>query len=288
MTQRAGASEGDKAREDPPMRARAVVLDFFGTLARATTSVGIDEILTRHGYTIPEHLQEMWWSGDIDGTEHVEQSRSRDHYLAWQRERLVAMLHEADVHPGQHDAILADLHEGRAVRVLEAYDEVPAVLRELRDRGVTLAICSNWDWDLDPAVTEAGLRDCVDLLVSSAWAGARKPHPKIFRSTLELLDVRAEEAVFVGDTWGPDVEGPRALGRVVAAAHEPLGVDDEPTIVRGFARILDDVRRQPARQVRQHRCEALVRFLKPSPQQRERLEKAQANFLTPYTIMVVV
>ena len=47
---------------------RAVVLDFFGTVARATASVGLDEILARHGYTIPEHLQEMWWSGDIDGT----------------------------------------------------------------------------------------------------------------------------------------------------------------------------------------------------------------------------
>jgi hypothetical protein len=35
------------------MHVRAVVLDFFGTLARATTSVGIDEILARHGHSIP-------------------------------------------------------------------------------------------------------------------------------------------------------------------------------------------------------------------------------------------
>ena len=73
-------------------------------------------------------------------------------------------------------------------------------------------MCSNWDWDLEPAVTEAGLRGGVDLLVSSAWAGARKPHPKIFHSTLEQLGVDAHSTVFVGDTWGPDVEGPRALG----------------------------------------------------------------------------
>ena len=66
--------------------------------------------------------------------------------------------------------------------------------------------------DLEPAVAEAGLRDLVDVLVSSAWAGARKPHPKIFRTTLEQLGVGADEAVFVGDTWGPDVDGPRALG----------------------------------------------------------------------------
>jgi len=194
------------------MRVRAVVLDFFGTLARATTSVRIDEVLARHGHAIPEHLAEMWWSGDIDGTEHVEQSRSRDHYLAWQQERLVAMLREADVHPSQHDAILADLQAGRAVRVLEAYDEVPGVLAELRDRGLTLAICSNWDWDLEPAVAETGLDGWFDTVVSSAWAGARKPHPRIYRYLLEQSGLDPAEILFVGDTWGPDVEGPLAAG----------------------------------------------------------------------------
>ena len=191
---------------------RAVVLDFFGTVARATASVGLDEILARHGYTIPEHLHEMWWSGDIDGHEHVEQSRSRDHYVAWQRERLLAMLHQADVHPGEHQKILDDLEVGRAARVLEAYDEVPAVLDDLRAHGLRLAICSNWDWDLEPAIAESGLAGCFDTVVSSAWAGARKPHPLIFEHTLAKLGAHAGDTLFVGDTWGPDVVGPRTAG----------------------------------------------------------------------------
>ncbi len=84
----------------------------------------------------PSTLAEMWWSGDIDGIEHVEQSRCRDHYLAWQRERLVAMLHEADVHPGRARGHPGRPAGGRAVRVLEAYDEVPGVLaRAARPRG---------------------------------------------------------------------------------------------------------------------------------------------------------
>jgi putative hydrolase of the HAD superfamily len=198
------------------VRVRAVVLDFFGTLARATTSVGIGEILARHGHDLPPHLQEMWWSGDIDGTEHVEQSRSRDRYLAWQRERLIAMLHEADVHPAQHDAILADLEAGRAVRVLEAYDEVLPVLHRLRQQGLALAVCSNWDWDLEPAIGETGLDGCFDTVVSSAWAGARKPHPRIYRYLLEQSGLDPDGILFVGDTWGPDVEGPRAAGMTPA------------------------------------------------------------------------
>jgi putative hydrolase of the HAD superfamily len=194
------------------MPPRAVLLDFFGTLARATASVGLDEVLARHGYTLPDHLQEVWWSGDIDGSEHAEQSRSRDRYVAWQRERLLAMLRDADVHPGEHDQIVRDLEAGRAERVLEAYDEVPTVLAELRDRGLVLVVCSNWDWDLEPAIEETGLRDQLDVLVSSAWAGARKPHPEIYRYTLEQAGVAAEDVLFVGDTWGPDVEGPLAAG----------------------------------------------------------------------------
>jgi putative hydrolase of the HAD superfamily len=202
-----------------------VVFDFFGTLARTTASVGLDEILARHGHSIPDHLQEMWWSGDIDGTEHVEQSRSRDHYLAWQRERLVAMLREADVHPGEHEQILDDLAAGRAERVLEAYDEVPGVLAELRTRGVGLVVCSNWDWDLEPAIAEAGLAGWFDTVVSSAWAGARKPHPRIYRYLIEQAALDPADVLFVGDTWGPDVAGALAAGMTPAylerAGHWP-------------------------------------------------------------------
>ena len=153
-------------------------------------------------------MRQAWWSGDIDGIEHIEQSRTRDHYVAWQRERLIGMLAQADVHPGEYELIVAELNNGRSARVLQAYPEVPAVLEELRARGLPLVVCSNWDWDLEPAVDEAGLIDLVDVLVSSAWAGARKPHPRIFRHTLEKIDVAAADVLFVGDTWGPDVEGP--------------------------------------------------------------------------------
>ena len=49
--------------------------------------------------------------------------------------------------------------------------------------------------------------------MSSAWAGARKPHPRIYRYLLEQARARpGRRSLFVGDTWGPDVEGPRAAG----------------------------------------------------------------------------
>jgi len=233
---------------------RAVLLDFYGTLARATQWVSADDVLAEHGYTLAEASRSSWYQADLDGVEHVEHSQSRDHYRAWQRERILGMLAQSDVHPGEHEVILEKLRGGTESRVLEAYPEVPAALRSLRDRGLALVVCSNWDWDLAEAVAEAGLTDLVDEIVSSAWAGARKPHPRIFRHTFEQVDVAPEACLFVGDTWGPDVEGPRAVGMrpvyLVREGHWPdPGAPDDPhdsrydgvTVATDLAGVLDVV-----------------------------------------------
>ena len=191
---------------------QAVLLDFYGTLARATHWISFEQVLAEHGHTLSPDAYERWHNDGIDGIEHDEHSQSRDHYVAWQRERTLAMLAETDVHPGEYEAILGQLRTGSASRVIEAYDEVPEVLAELRGRDVRIVICSNWDWDLREAVDEAGLTDAVDVVVSSAWVGARKPHPRIYAHTLREAGVDAPGTVFVGDTWGPDVAGPRAMG----------------------------------------------------------------------------
>ncbi|MDP1807105.1 MAG: HAD-IA family hydrolase, partial [Acidimicrobiales bacterium] len=113
--------------------------------------------------------------------------------------------------------LVADLHTASKTYTLKAYDDVPDVLAELRRRGLILAICSNWDWDIDRAVAGAGLEGLVDVVVTSARAGARKPHPRIFRHTLQRCYVAPPEALFVGDTMYADVEGPLAYG--MSALH---------------------------------------------------------------------
>jgi putative hydrolase of the HAD superfamily len=188
-----------------------VIFDFYGTLARATHWVSIPEVLGEHGVEVPDAAMRHYFEGH-DGVEHVEHSQSRDHYLAWQRRRMLTMLAETDVHPGEYDQIVEKLRTGTATRVLEQYPEVLDVLGALREQGLQLAICSNWDWDLTEAVDEAGLGGAFDVVVSSAWAGARKPHPRIFEATLAQIDAPAAACLFVGDTWIPDVEGPRSVG----------------------------------------------------------------------------
>jgi putative hydrolase of the HAD superfamily len=191
---------------------RAVLLDFYGTVARATHWVSIDDVLAEHGHQLTPDAYERWYNDGIDGIEHDEHSQSRETYVAWQRARTLGMLAETDVHPGEYEEILDKLRAGSATRTIEAYDESADVLGELRERGLRLVICSNWDWDLAEAVDESGLTACFDAILSSAWVGARKPHPRIYAKALAEAGVPAGDALFVGDTWGPDVEGPRAAG----------------------------------------------------------------------------
>jgi putative hydrolase of the HAD superfamily len=197
----------------PARRFDTVVFDFYGTLGHATQWMSLDAVLAEHGYEFPDDVRQRWWfESEHDGIEHREHSVDEDAYANWQRSRLLGMLAECDVHPGEYEVILEKLRSGRSTRVLEAYPESAPVLAELRARGLALAVCSNWDWDLAEAIEEIGLAGATDALVSSAWAGARKPHPLIFEHTLAKVDADPARTLFVGDTWGPDVVGPRAVG----------------------------------------------------------------------------
>jgi putative hydrolase of the HAD superfamily len=86
-------------------------------------------------------------------------------------------------------------------------------IARLRALGLPLAVVSNWDETL-PERLEAF---DVDVVVSSAEAGASKPDPAVFRLALERLGVRPERALHVGDSPA-DQEGARAAGMRFAPA----------------------------------------------------------------------
>jgi putative hydrolase of the HAD superfamily len=206
---------------------KAVIFDFYNTLAESPAwGPSWQEMVAEIGFELPADVQDRWWNDGVDGIEHDEHSRSRDHYVAWQQLRLRGMLDECGVPVASQDVLIERAREIGGHRHIAAYDETASVLAELRARGVTLAICSNWDWDLDEAIAAAGLTGTVDVTVSSAWVGARKPHRRMYHAVLDRIGVAPADALFVGDTWTCDVEGPRAAGLVplyLRRAH--LGID---------------------------------------------------------------
>ena len=92
----------------------------------------------------------------------------------------------------------------------ELYEDALPTLALLRANGIKIGLVSNTSRDLDAFIRHFQLD--VDAWMSSGAHGKVKPSPTIFRAVLDLLDVRPERAVMIGDSPLDDVDGARALG----------------------------------------------------------------------------
>ncbi len=109
----------------------------------------------------------------------------------------------------------AELDSGRIIEELYHHWERPAVFSETNDvlAKCSLPVCivSNVDNDaLKAALQFSGLS--FDLIVTSEDCRSYKPRPETFVRALELLDMRNEEVLHVGDSLFTDVKGASSLG----------------------------------------------------------------------------
>lgn len=93
-------------------------------------------------------------------------------------------------------------------------DDAHATLLTLRQQGYHLGAISNAadDADVQTLIDQAQLRHYLDLILTSAALGIRKPNPRIFQIALEGLNVSPSQAVMVGDTLGADILGAHNAG----------------------------------------------------------------------------
>ncbi len=92
------------------------------------------------------------------------------------------------------------------------FEDTQPVLATLNKRGVRSFIVSNHIWELPTIASNLGLDPLIETVITSARVGYRKPHPAIYTAALQIADIPASEALFVGDSWSHDVEGPRSVG----------------------------------------------------------------------------
>ncbi len=197
--------------------ASAVIFDFYGTLAhwvdRHTSNYAT--VFAAHGYELSDNVLDAYFTR-YDGVEHVVHSTSEKVYEAWVRGRLCDLTSACGVDAAHRESVIDALRASDQGTMM-AYPEAASTLHRLRQEGMAIGVCSNWGWELDAFLRQVGLHELIDSSVTSARAGARKPHPLIYARSSESLGVDPREVVFVGDSWAPDVEGPRRAG--MTAVH---------------------------------------------------------------------
>ena len=202
----------------------AVIFDFYGTLARfADTSVSnYETVFAAHGYQPERAILDSYFSR-YDGVEHGEHSVSEEAYEAWVRLRLRDLTSACGVPDSGVDDLI-DALRASDQGAMVPYPESAPTLESLRAAGLAVGVCSNWGWELNAFLDQVGLLGLVDVGVTSARAGARKPHP----GHLRRLAARP----------GGRPGGGRLRGRLVGARRpRPAsdGDDGRPRLARGGA-----------------------------------------------------
>lgn len=186
------------------MQRRAVCFDLFHTLVDVAQ---VPDAVGRYTADILGLEREAWNSACFsqhhricEATEHVEVIRALAHSLDPQIP--LHLIHEA-----------VDHRQRRFDYALQVVgDEVIAVLRALRERGLKLALISNASTAEVSGWSASPLRELFDVVLFSCHCGVAKPDPRIYRLAANRLGVEPGECWFVGDGGSDEHSGARQTG----------------------------------------------------------------------------
>ncbi|MGH3164924.1 MAG: HAD family hydrolase [Trebonia sp.] len=91
------------------------------------------------------------------------------------------------------------------------FDDSVPFLKELRSRGIGIALVSNCADSTRELLGERGLLPLADHVILSCEVGSVKPSPEIYRAALEALGTAPEEAAMIDDQPGY-LSGAEAVG----------------------------------------------------------------------------
>ncbi len=207
---------------------KAVLLDALGTLVELQPPAPrLQRLLAQAGFEVSEERAAAGFAAEI--------AYYLDHHLEGSDPERLERLRDRCAEEMRRALELPDLDHATARRaMLEAlefrpYPDVLPALEELRGRGVTLVVASNWDCSLPEWLGPTGITELVDGVVTSAEVGAPKPDPRVFERALAIAGAAPSEALHVGDKVDNDVQGAAAAGvRAVLLQREgdpPPGVE---------------------------------------------------------------
>jgi putative hydrolase of the HAD superfamily len=190
---------------------RAVLFDVDFTLCRPGPELSAERyarIASRHGITLdPALYEQAREAAALNLKRHPELLHDDSIWHRFTEEIFTGMGGPAEIAA----ECATEIERGWEISEnFELYEDALPALEEVRKAGLRIGLVSNGIRDLSEFVAHHRLD--VDAIVDSRSHGWVKPHPTIFEAALELLRVRADEAVMVGDSLDEDIEGARALG----------------------------------------------------------------------------
>ncbi|MGC5781522.1 haloacid dehalogenase type II [Methylobacterium sp. NFXW15] len=183
---------------------QAAVFDAYGTLFDVNAAVRC------HAAEVgpqAEALSETWRTKQLEYSWiHGLMDRYEPFWTLTERALDFALAKFPDVDRGLRERLLD------AYRDLDAYEEVPATLSALRERGIRTAILTNGDRPMiDRAVASAKLEGLLDAVLTVDEVRRFKTHPDAYGLALDRFGLGREEILFCSSNrW--DIAGAAAFG----------------------------------------------------------------------------
>jgi len=209
----------------------AVIFDLFDTIVNfnfnhlpeivlkgfrsRTTSTEVYDVFKRY---YPKVGFGDFYKSFIDSYHEFQELKLKEFREFPNRERFRIMLLKMDIGPLENQNVLEDemvlAHMNALVSCVEFPEENRKTLEYVRAKGYKTAIVSNFDYGPTAynLIYKLGIRSLVDEIIISCDVGWRKPKAIIFQSAIDKLDIKPEEALFVGDNFGADVVGSKSMG----------------------------------------------------------------------------
>jgi HAD superfamily hydrolase (TIGR01509 family) len=118
--------------------------------------------------------------------------------------------------------------------------EVHQTMRALKAAGLRLAVVSNRGNAFDEQLTTLELSQYFEFAVAAGVLDLWKPEAAIFLHAVELLGVRPEETIYVGDNYFADVIGARNAG-LQPVLIDPEGVFTDALDLIGDCPVIRDM-----------------------------------------------
>ena len=160
--------------------------------------------------------------------------------LAWWGAFVREVLRRLD-HDAPWEPLLENLYAAFCeASVWRVYSETMSTLEALAERGIRLAVISNWDRRLPDILRSLDIFEIFETVTVSSIEGVEKPSSEIFVRTLERMGVSAGEVVHVGDSPLEDYTGAETagLGAALIDRHD-LFVDEPYRRISSLSEILD-------------------------------------------------
>jgi putative hydrolase of the HAD superfamily len=186
---------------------RAVVFDFYGTLAPGRTgdgqararriqaeALGVDPTAFDAELTATVDQRFRGAGGDVAGS------------LRWIAERL-------GVTPSTDQLAAAAAARLQGERAFgEPRPDAVGVLSAIRGRGLPIGVVSDCSSELPRYFGDLPIAPLVDAAVFSSVTGSRKPEPENFLLCAERLGVEPSACLYVGDGGSDELAGARRVG----------------------------------------------------------------------------